>query len=66
MMGRIEAMKYLIESKADINQVNNTGSTPLHAGSLNGYGECMELLIDQGADINFRNKFVPISSAHLK
>ena len=47
MMGRVEVMKYLIDNGADINHVNNTGSTPLHAGSLNGYGECMELLIDK-------------------
>lgn len=47
MMGRVEVMKYLIDNGGDINHVNNTGSTPLHAGSLNGYGECMELLIDK-------------------
>lgn len=57
MMGRVEVMRYLIEKGADFNQKNNTGSTPLHAGSLNGYGECMELLIDRGADINFKNKY---------
>lgn len=62
-------MKYMIEKGANINHVNNTGSTPLHAGSLNGYGTCMELLIEkgklwigmstepQGADINFKNKY---------
>lgn len=48
MMGRAEIIKFLIERKADINVKNNTGSTPLHAASLNGYGVCMELLIDQG------------------
>lgn len=69
-MGRVEVMKYMIEKGANINHVNNTGSTPLHAGSLNGYGTCMELLIEKGshsssgvcwrvlgADINFKNKY---------
>lgn len=48
MMGRLETMKVLIKLGADINEKNNTGSTPLHGASLNGYGECMELLIRKG------------------
>jgi hypothetical protein len=49
MMGRLETMKLLIKLGADVNAKNSTGSTPLHAASLNGYGECMELLVDKGA-----------------
>lgn len=49
MMDRTDVVKYLIAHGADINHKNNTGSTPLHAGSLNGYGECMELLIAKGS-----------------
>lgn len=48
MMGRVECMKVLIKLGSDINHANQTGSTPLHAASLNGYGECMELLVEKG------------------
>jgi len=48
MMGREECMKVLIKLGSNINHKNKTGSTPLHAASLNGYGECMELLVEKG------------------
>jgi ankyrin repeat protein len=49
MMGRVECMKLLMRNGSDVNQKNKTGSTPLHAASLNGYGEAMEILVEQGA-----------------
>lgn len=48
MMGRIETMKLLIKLGANVHEKNNTGSTPLHAASLNGYGEPMDLLTERG------------------
>jgi ankyrin repeat protein len=41
-------MKLLISQGADVNHKNKTGSTPLHAASLNGYGEAMEILVEHG------------------
>lgn len=48
-MGRAECMKLLIKLHGDVSKSNATGSTPLHAASLNGYGESMEILIERGA-----------------
>lgn len=48
-------MKVLIRLGADVNEPNNTGSTPLHAASLNGYGPSMELLVEKGARIDAKN-----------
>jgi ankyrin repeat protein len=45
-------MKLLIKLSADVTKANATGSTPLHAASLNGYGESMEILIERGKDIH--------------
>jgi ankyrin repeat protein len=47
-MGRAECMKILIKLNGDVAKTNATGSTPLHAASLNGYGESMEILIERG------------------
>lgn len=55
MMDRGDTMKVLIRLGADVNEPNNTGSTPLHAASLNGYGPSMELLVAKGARIDAKN-----------
>lgn len=48
MMDRVDTMKVLIKLGSNVNEPNNTGSTPLHAASLNGYGPSMELLVERG------------------
>lgn len=48
MMDRVDTMKVLMKLGANVNEPNNTGSTPLHAASLNGYGPAMELLVERG------------------
>lgn len=56
MMGRLDTMKLLIRVGADVHMKNNTGSTPLHAASLNGYGEAMDLLLQKGMTFVNRQK----------
>jgi ankyrin repeat protein len=52
MMGRTEVIKFLLAQGVDINQKNNTESTPLHAASLNGFGEEMTLLQHKGITLS--------------
>jgi ankyrin repeat protein len=53
-------MKLLLKLGASVHHSNKTGSTPLHAASLNGYGEAMEILIEKG---NF-TLYHTLSSSH--
>ncbi|PCJ54607.1 MAG: hypothetical protein COA79_21735 [Planctomycetota bacterium] len=50
---QFETIKYLIDNGADVNAINNDGTTPLH---LAAYSEAIELLIINGANINAINK----------
>jgi hypothetical protein len=65
MMDRVDTMKVLIRLGANVNEPNNTGSTPLHAASLNGYGPSMELLVEKGAQIDAKNiySYSPVNYA---
>lgn len=65
MMDRVDTMKVLIRLGANVNECNNTGSTPLHAASLNGYGPSMELLVEKGAEMDAKNiySYSPINYA---
>lgn len=58
-------MKVLMRLGANVNEPNNTGSTPLHAASLNGYGPAMELLVEKGAQIDAKNiyEYTPVNYA---
>ena len=38
----------LIEFGAKVDVVDNAGMTPLHMASLNGSGECVEMLLEAG------------------
>jgi ankyrin repeat protein len=65
--GDVEAVKLLIKYKADLNQPNEQGVTPLLAAAGMGHGnnptrgrfktddqaaECVQLLVDAGVDVN--------------
>lgn len=54
--GHIELVKFLLESGADLNMVDDDGWTPLHYASRHGNFEIIELLLDLGADINIKNE----------
>lgn len=43
----------LVNSGANINQLNHQGNTPLHLGAASSSGVlCLELLVNNGADVN--------------
>ena len=51
-------VKLLVECGAKVNASNQTGSTPLHTASMveNFNQEIVEILLDNGAHIDMRNK----------
>ncbi len=55
--GRLEVVKYLVESGADVNAVGGyCGETPLSIAAVGGHKDVCEYLISQGADVNFSPK----------
>jgi cytohesin len=50
--GDIEAVKQHIAAGADVNANDDGGWAPLHYAALSGRKEIVELLIDEGADMN--------------
>ncbi len=51
----LEAVRTLVEMGADVNQVNDTGWTALHAAAFMGANPVVEYLMSRGASINVRN-----------
>ena len=50
--GWMPAMKYLVEElKADVNQRDNNGMTPLHHAASRGDNEMIRYLVSKGADV---------------
>lgn len=48
-------MNELIESGANVNQVNEKGFAPLHFTAASRQGAlCLELLVGNGADVNIK------------
>ncbi len=53
--GRVEIMKQLISSNANVNAQNHRGVTPLHLAIVGLHLEAMRLLIEHGADVKLPN-----------
>jgi len=49
-LGSVEAVKYLIAKRADINEFSDKGLTPLHCAAAEGQMRAAELLLKHGAD----------------
>ena len=54
--GKMEALKVLVELKADLNPMNNRKTTPLHLACRKGHLEIVRLLVESKADATIRNK----------
>ncbi len=53
---KIEAIKLLLDSNANIDSKDNEGMTPLHWTAYNNQVEALALLLDRGANIKSTNK----------
>jgi uncharacterized protein len=54
--GAWETMKFLVESKADVNKTSGDGSSPLLVAVLNGSYDMARYLIDKGANVSLANQ----------
>ncbi len=52
LMGRVEAVRFLLNHGARPGVLSNDGSGPLFFACARGYLEIVDLLIEQGADVN--------------
>jgi PhnB protein len=51
--GELERVRAVLDANGElVNQRDESGATPLHYATLNGYREITRLLIERGADIN--------------
>src|SRR3989304_760782 len=62
--GDINAVKALLEQRADVNKRDKNSSTPLHEAASKGHANIVRLLIEKGADVNAKSK-VGHSPLHL-
>ena len=63
--GHAKVCEYLINKGLEINDIQSTGSTPLHGAVYYGQTEVVRLLLNYGAKTNIKNKFnhFPIDEA---
>lgn len=66
MEGNLEAVRFLIDKKADVNMADVQGTTALMFASGKGYKDIVEYLISKGADINAKDKAGRNALAHAK
>ena len=52
----IDAVRLLAKAKADVNHANDKGVTPLSIAVYNGHAECVQCLLEQGADYTRTDK----------
>ena len=66
--GHLDVVKYILSKGANINMVDNSKYTPLHAASKEGHLHVVEYLVNAGADINAasHNSYTPLSTALIK
>jgi ankyrin repeat protein len=50
--GHIKAIKQHLATGTDVNAKDTNEWTPLHLAALNGQKETIEILIDEGAEVN--------------
>ena len=63
--GDINAVKALLEQRADVNKRDKNSSTPLHEAASKGHANIVRLLIEKGADVNatLSDGTTPLTSA---
>jgi uncharacterized protein len=64
----LEAVKLCLESRNDVNAVDDNGETALHGAAWRGANDIVTLLVEKGAKLDAREKkgqFTPLAYAHL-
>ena len=63
--GELEIATYLIDSGADVNAADESGSTPMFEAVKRNRPEFVQLLIDRGAKVNVKDirQFTPLTTA---
>lgn len=63
--GHVSICEYLINKGIEINEIQHTGSTPLHGAAYYGQINVVKLLLNYGAKTNIKNKSgnLPIDEA---
>ena len=66
--GHVNICDYLINKGIDVNEIQGTGSTPLHGAAYYGQTNVVNLLINYGAKTNIKNEYnhYPIDEAMTK
>ncbi|XP_064594443.1 cyclin-dependent kinase inhibitor 2A-like [Liolophura sinensis] len=54
--GDIFVMKALLERNADVNRISSDGMSPLAVASFWGYADIVQVLLENGANVNICNK----------
>lgn len=57
--GEALELQQLIENGACVNQVTVDSITPLHAASLQGQAQCVQLLLAAGAQVSGTSGYLP-------
>ena len=52
-----ECYRLIVEEGASVNSLNANRSTPLHIAAQKGYYTMVEMLLEQGADVNMKESF---------
>lgn len=56
-LGRLEVVRWLLDKHVPSNAGNKLGLTPLQAAIRRQWGDCVEVLLAQGADPNLRGEY---------
>ncbi|KAK5636768.1 hypothetical protein RRF57_012480 [Xylaria bambusicola] len=63
--GQLEAMKYLLQTNADVNSQGGVFGNPAQAAAFNGHTAVLELLVNHGADVHASGRFSDTFQAAL-
>ncbi|XP_054863752.1 ankyrin repeat domain-containing protein 53 isoform X2 [Amphiprion ocellaris] len=60
-------LRYLLEHKADVNATDDSGQTPLHLAASEGLLDCVEMLVEAGADVLLKDSIglMPLDFARI-